>query len=285
VTPVAAARLALAAWALGAGAAAADVVVLSQPSVPQYAETAAGFREVRTADVVDAADDAAVKAALSRRPAVVVAIGSKALEVARARAAGSSVVAAAVLSLAAGEAGVGMEARAEGTVAALRSLAPGVKRLVVLHPPGAEVAVADARSASRAAGFDPEFLEVGDLADFQGTFRRALEDRDAVWILPDPRLARPDVVKFMVTTCLERRLPLLGFLDGMTRTGALLSVAADFRAIGREAARLTSEVESRPQGARDVPPRFAPGKLSVNERVREMLGLPGHPPRGAEIVR
>jgi ABC-type uncharacterized transport system substrate-binding protein len=194
-------------------------------------------------------------------------------------------VAAAVLALGAGDAGVGMEARAEETVAALRSLAPGAKRVVVLHPPGAKVAVADARAACRAAALDPTFLEVGDLSDFQGTFRRALEDRDAIWILPDPRLARPDVVKFMVTTCLERRVPLLGFLDGMTRTGALLSVAADFRAIGREAARLAGEVESRPEGARDVPPRFAQGKLTVNERVREMLGLPGRPPRGAELVR
>jgi len=270
---------------LAAAPAAADVVVLSQPSVPQYAEAVAGFREVRPADVVDAGNEAAVGAALERRPAVVVAIGSKALEVARTRAAGSAVVAAAVLSLGAGEAGVGMEARAQETVRALRSLAPGVKRVVALHAPGGGEAVADARAAARAAGLEVTFQEVGDLTDFQATFKRAAEDRDAVWILPDPRLARPDVVKFMVTTCLERRVPLLGFLDGMTRTGALLSVAADFRAIGREAARLASEVESRPQGARDVAPRFAPGKLTVNERVREMLGLPGRAPAGAELVR
>jgi len=270
---------------LAAAPAAADVVVLSQPSVPQYAEAVAGFREVRPADVVDAGNEAAVGAALERRPAVVVAIGSKALEVARTRAAGSAVVAAAVLSLGAGEAGVGMEARAQETVRALRSLAPGVKRVVALHAPGGGEAVADARAAARAAGLEVTFQEVGDLTDFQATFKRAAEDRDAVWILPDPRLARPDVVKFMVTTCLERRVPLLGFLDGMTRTGALLSVAADFRAIGREAARLASEVESRPQGARDVAPRFAPGKLTVNERVREMLGLSGRAPAGAELVR
>jgi len=270
---------------LAAAPAAADVIVLSQPSVPQYAEATAGFREIRSTEIVDLADDAAVGAALERRPAVVVAIGSKALEVARARAAGSAVVAAAVLSLGAGDAGVGMEARAQETVRALQALAPGARRVVVLHAPGAGVAVADARAAARAAGLEATFEEIGELADFQATFRRAAEERDAVWILPDPRLARPDVVKFMVTTCLERRIPLLGFLDGMTRTGALLSVAADFRAIGREAARLATEVEARPQGARDVSPRFAQGKLTVNERVREMLGLPGRAPAGAELVR
>ncbi|HSN90602.1 MAG TPA: hypothetical protein VLS93_05200, partial [Anaeromyxobacteraceae bacterium] len=127
---------------LAAAPAAADVVVLSQPSVPQYAEAAAGFREIRPTDVVDAGDEAAVGAALERKPAVVVAIGSRALEVARARATGSLVVAAAVLALGAGDAGVGMEARAQETVRALRALAPGAKRVVALHGPGAGQAVA-----------------------------------------------------------------------------------------------------------------------------------------------
>jgi ABC-type uncharacterized transport system substrate-binding protein len=273
---------AAAALALAAGAARADVVVLSQPGVPQYAEVAAGFREVRQAATVDVADEAAVESALGRG-AVVVAIGSKALEVARARAGEGAIVAAAVLGQPADAIGVGMEARAQDAVRTLLSLAPRARRVSVLHAPGAAATVADARAAARAAGLDAAFLEVGDAGGFQETFRAALEGRDAVWILADARLARPDLVKFMVTACLERRVPLVGFLEGMTRTGALLSVSADFRAIGREAARVAAEVEARPAARPSL--RFAPGKVSVNERVREMLGLPGRAPEGAEIVR
>jgi ABC-type uncharacterized transport system substrate-binding protein len=262
------------------------VVVLSQPQVAQYSEVVAGFREVRGAAVVDVADEAAVRAALGPSADVVVAVGSRALEVARARAGRATVIAAAVLSPGVDVPGVGMEARAQDVVRALHAIAPRARRLAVLHAPGASAAAADARAAARAAGLDPELLEVADLADFQASFRRWIEGRDAIWILPDPRLARPDIVKFMVTTCLERRVALVGFLEGMTRTGALLSVAADFRAIGRAAAQLASEAEGRSPGARaGLGRRFAPGKLSVNERVRELLGLDGRAPEGAELVR
>lgn len=280
--------LAVLAVAAQPGLAAAAIVVLGQPEVPQYAEAAAAFHKVRPESAVNAADAAAVDAAFARAPDVVVAIGPRALEIARRRAGGAVVVAAGVLAPEPGDrlTAVPMEPRAQEALAALAALAPEVKRVVALHPPGARAILQDARAAARAAGLQVEFRELGDLADFQGAFRRATEGAQAVWLLPDPRLARPEVVKFMVTTCLERRVPLVGFVDGMTRIGALLSVSADFPAIGREAARLAAELEARPPDARhEVPLRLVAGKLSVNERVREMLRLPGRPPAGADVYR
>ncbi len=285
-----AARVAIAALLAAAGAARAEVVLLTQPAVQQYAEVVAAFREVRGVTPVDVANGAGLQEALGKRPEVVVAVGSKALEVARARAEGAIIVAVAVLSPDPGRRGevtaVPMESRSQDVVRALAAIAPGAKRVLLLHPSGSRAVLADARAAARAAGLEVEPHELTDLGDFQALFRRLAEGHDAIWLLPDPRLAKPDVVKFMVTSCLERRVPLIGFLDGMTRTGALLSVSADFRAIGREAARLVADVEARPREARaSVPFRFAPGKLSVNDRVRQMLGLSGRAPDGAEVVR
>ena len=65
--------------------------------------------------------------------------------------------------------------------------------------------------------------------------RELLQGQQALWLLPDARLARPEVAKYLVATCLERKLPLIGFLAGMAQVGALVAVAADFDAIGREA--------------------------------------------------
>jgi len=278
--------LAAALAALFAASAAADVLVVTQPEVAQYGDVLAGFREVRPADPVDARNEEAVRAALARKPAVVVAIGSKAAALVRAAAPAGTVIAAGVLGgeAARGYAAVPLEARAADAARALGTLAPRVRKVAVLHPAGAGAAVADARAAARAAGLEPTFWPLAELTDFQGLFRRAAEGADAVWLLADPRLARPELVKFMVTFCLERRVPLVGFLDGMTRTGALVSIAADFRAIGREAAHLAADLEARPPEG-PTPFRFAPGKVSVNERVREMLQLGGAVPAGAETVR
>ncbi len=271
------------ALALLATAARGETVVLSQAGVPQYAEVLAGYVETRRAEPVEATNDEAVKAAMARGPTAVVAIGSRAIVASRAHH-GPAVVAAGVLAPeleATG--GVPLEARGAEALRALAALAPRVRKIVAIHPAGAAALLADAHAAAKASGLELRPQPIEALGDFPATFRRALEDADAVWVLADPRLARPELVKFMVTTCLERRVPLVGFLDGMTRTGALLSVSTDFRAVGREAARLATDAEAR--GGGKVPLRFVPGKLTVNARVLEMLQLGGTAPAGAEIVR
>jgi ABC-type uncharacterized transport system substrate-binding protein len=276
------AGLALAAAGL---ARAAEVAVVTQPGVAQYAEVLAGLREGRATEPVDVGDAAAVAAALARRPAAVIAIGSKALEALRGKA-GAPVVAAGVLGLEPGPSltGVPMDVRPAAALELLAALAPRARRVLALHPPGASAVVAAARGAAKALGLEVEFATVEDLADFQGAFRRLLEGRDAVWLLADPRLARPELVKFMAGACLERRVPLVGFLDGMTRAGALASVSADFRAIGREAGKLADDVAARGPGA--APPlRWVDGKITINARVLDALQPGGHPPPGAEIVR
>jgi ABC-type uncharacterized transport system substrate-binding protein len=104
--------------------------------------------------------------------------------------------------------------------------------------------------------------------------------------MPDTRIARPDLVKFMIATCLERHLPLFGFVDGMTRAGTLASVSADYGAIGRDTGRLASAIASKPKPDRlGVPFRFSAGLLSINERTREALDLGGTVPSGATTMR
>ena len=77
----------------------ADVAILTQREVPQYARVIEGLRaaggELR---VVDLGDLPALEALLAHPPVVVVAVGGRAFEVARARALRSAIVAAAVLN-------------------------------------------------------------------------------------------------------------------------------------------------------------------------------------------
>ncbi len=287
----AARRGAAAALLLAAGAARASApVVLTQAAVPQYAQVVEGIRRVApAAEAIDGGDAAAVDAALQAAPEVIVAVGSKAYDVARARGGAAAIVAAAVLGPdVAGRrdvSAVPMEARGADAIEALLALEPRARRILVLHPPGAAQAVADAQAAGRRAGVELDVRALDELDGFQGAFRSMLKGHDAVWLLPDPRLARPEIVKFMVSACLEERVPLVGFLEGMTRAGALLSVSADFPAIGREAARLAADLAQRPGGERSLPFRFVPGRISVNDRTREALALPGTPPPRAEVIR
>ncbi len=266
-----------------AGAANAEVVLLTQRDVPQYAQVAAAFQrarpDTRTVDVSSGA--------LSAQDGdVVVAVGSRAFETARNAPGGFSVVLAAVLNpeLTGRHAvtGVPMEARPADAIAALRAIAPAAKRILVLHPPGTPPALAEARAAAEKAGLTLDARALEDLTGLDKTFPQLVANADAVWLFADARLARPDVAKYLVGACLQRRIPLIGFLEGMARVGAALAVTADFEAIGREAAKVAGDVAAK-HGT--VPLRFAPGKVYVNAKTLEELSLSGKVPANAEVIR
>lgn len=280
-------KAALAIALLSAGAARADVVLLAQRDVPQYAQVATAFQKAnpraRIADISDGAP------AVSDAD-VIVAIGSKAFELAKGQPGSAAIVAAAVLTPQPGGrhpiTAVPMESRAADALDALRALAPGARKVLALHPPGDSPMLAEARAAARARGLSVEFRQLTDLSGLEQAMREMLQGQQALWLLPDARLARPEVAKFLVATCLERKLPLIGFLAGMAQVGALVAVSADFEAIGREAARLASDLAARAPSARGgVPFRFVAGRVLVNGRTAQELGLSGEPPPGAEMVR
>jgi ABC-type uncharacterized transport system substrate-binding protein len=275
---------------LAAAPARAEIAILTQPAVAQYAQVVEGYRGVAAAAVVDVEDASALEALLARDPAVVVAVGRKAFDVALARATRSAIVAAGVLAPdpqgRADVTAVPLEVRAADAVAALAALAPRARRVVAVHGPESGQAVADALAAARKQGLEVDLRPFTDEASFRWAFLGYLQNHDAIWLLPDARLAKPDLVHFMARACTERRVALMGFLEGMTRAGALLSVAADLPGIGREAARLAADVASRPPEKRHhIPFRFAAGRVVVNDRVRATTALGGTLPRDAEVIR
>jgi putative ABC transport system substrate-binding protein len=178
--------------------------------------------------------------------------------------------------------GVPMEARPSDALIALKAMAPSVRRVLVLHPPGIPPVLAEAQAAAARHGITLEPRALDDLAGLDRTFPDLAAGMDAVWLLADARFARPDVAKYLIGACLQRKVPLIGFLEGMAKVGAALAVTADFEAIGREAAKLAGEAVSRRTA---VPLRFAPGKLYVNARTVEELNLSGKIPAAAEVFR
>jgi ABC-type uncharacterized transport system substrate-binding protein len=270
---------------------AAGILVLTQADVPQYAQVVASLKaELPAAEVVEAGDASSVSAAQKRSPEVAVAVGTKAFDVAKAQLHGIPLVAAAVLGPDRGGraevTAVPLESRPADALAALIALAPSARRVVAIFPPGS-AALEEARRAARASGLEVEFRPLPELSGFQELFRSAIAGHDAVWLLPDARLARPEIVRFMVSSCVEQRVVLVGFLEAMTRAGALLSVSADFEAIGKAAARLTVQLADNSKKAQraELPFFFAPGKVSVNARTREVLGLSADVPESYSVIR
>ncbi len=267
------------------------VLVLSQQRVPVYAQVLKGFALAYrgVSDEIDVDDQPALSAAFGRSPELVVALGSKAFDVAKSHWADTAVLAAAVpvanASARSQVVAVPTETRASDALAVLSALVPGAKRVAAFYPATNASLLADAQQAASVAGLDVSFKPVNDPESFRSQFKGALAGHDAAWVLPDNRLATIEMFSFMAQTCQDARIPLIGFNDGMTAAGALASVSVDYREVGRESAKLAVELVAMPKAQRGgVPSRFASGKVTVNEKTMAALAVKGKPPARAQLV-
>jgi ABC-type uncharacterized transport system substrate-binding protein len=280
------------AFVLGQSGGDAPLLVLCQPGVKDYAQVLKGFGLTHKgiSDEVDVDNPAAIDAAASRSPEIVVALGSKAFEVTKSRWAGVPVVAAAISATsAAGRTSVTAvptETRAADALTLLAALAPGLKKVAAFYPASNTPLLADARQAAQASGLNVTFNAVADVGSFQGQFKSEIVGNEAAWVLPDNRLVSGELFEFMAQTCLEAKVALIGFNDGMTAAGALGSVAVDYKEVGKEAARLTMDVAAAPKSQRGTQPfRFAVGRVTVSQKTMSALGIRGSPPPRATVLK
>lgn len=94
---------------------------------------------------------------------------------------------------------------------------------------------------------------------------------DALWIVPDPGFLDAMSVKYLLKYAATEGLPLIGYSDGFTRSGAVLSLAGDHRDMGRQAADVVERLKTGESPARVQPPRHV--RMLINLRVAARLGI------------
>jgi putative ABC transport system substrate-binding protein len=213
---------------------------------------------------------------------VVVAVGRKALAAARASAsADAAVVFCMVLGVTSADlgrasTGVPLESDPRITVARIRQIAPGAKRVGLIYDPaGSALFVERARAAAAEAGLTLVATSVAGSAQAKSTAEGMAGKIDGLWLPPDPRIYSRELSAYLLGFASERKLPLFGFLESFTEAGALASMSPDYADVGDRAGKLAAEVAARPAASRlPVPPlAYAPGDLSINLNTAQALGL------------
>lgn len=259
-------------------AAGAGVLILTDGRVAQYREALDAARDtLREATVVDLSEpDAAAKAG---KAVVILAIGQRAAQLAQSSAPSVPIVTCMVLGGATGSrnvTGLRMEVSPDAQLGSFRRVHANMKRVGVIYQPRASAAyLAEAERIAGGLGITLTARPVNDAREVRSAITELAGNIDALWLFPDPQLITPDMFNFLLVFTLERKLPLLGFLDSFTRAGALASMAPDYKAIGQRAARLAGELAARPPEARlPVPPMVgSPGTLSINLKTARQLGI------------
>lgn len=268
--------LLVAAPALAAPAAGPVLVVRSQDLGPYLAAEDAFARAWGgpVERLALSAGDAALERALAQKPQAVVALGQEAARTVLALKPRVPVVCALVPFpewLGQGVVAVPMFASPAAQLRALKGAVPRLERVGVVYDPARTAAlVASWEKAARAAGLSLEREEVKDLAGLAPAVRALAPRVQALWLVPDPALLRPDSFKFLVQTSLERKLPLLATSQAMARAGALLALESDWAEAGQLA---SSALRRLVAGDRDVAAGAPRGALYLNARTAEAIGV------------
>lgn len=100
---------------------------------------------------------------------------------------------------------------------------------------------------------------------------KARGDYDALWILPDASFVDPLSVQYILEYAMQQRLPVVGYSEGFTRNGAVLSLAGNYEDMGRQAGELARRILSGERPPRIQFPRRV--RTYVNLRVARILNL------------
>lgn len=163
-------------------------------------------------------------------------------------------------------------------LAAAKSLLPAAKRLGVIYAASSERLVAEYERAARAIGASLVKREVKDRSQVANALRELIGNIDALLLLPDAATLGVDTFKFLLTTSMDSKVPLIGFSQGQAKAGALLVLEVDYQEMGREAAAAAKRALAGGAAA----PQAPAGSLYINGKSAQLLGVTISPPVKAQ---
>lgn len=255
------------AWAAPARA---TVVLLGSEHAADEKEAIAAARQVAPAFSF-ADEDSSDAAEQLRHAEVILAVGARALTMARTVAPETPVVYALVPAAEAlpGKSitGVALEVPAYVTFAQWKQLRFDGQRVGFVYDKAAAPLVAEVTRAAAALGLTLLARSVDNPARVDAALDELGPKVDALWVVaPLPAAA---AAKW------STKVALVGSDDKATAAGALFSLAPDARDIGRRAARLALGIAGRAPNER-VPlpaPTTSPGALTLNAATAQALGI------------
>ena len=158
----------------------------------------------------------------------------------------------------------------------LKVLAPKISRIGVLFDPRKTQGIFD-RLKQEATNqgitiISEEVLEEHEVSTALKSIEKKIE---ALWLLPDSTVLTEDTLDFIISSTLEKNIPLVAFSAGLVKSGAVIGVYINYKDIGRQAARLSQQLVSNTPSdllGTILPPDQI--RQSINRASGTYLGFP-----------
>ncbi len=140
-------------------------------------------------------------------------------------------------------------------LALLRAVAPGRRRIGILHDPRYSAAlVQDAAAEAEAKGMAVVSIEVDSASRLDRVLAGTVDRVDALLLIADKTLGNAEIVRSLIDFARAQKLPLVGQAGSQVKEGALMSLSPSYTAMGQQAGRLANRI---------VHEKIDPGALAV----------------------
>lgn len=156
----------------------------------------------------------------------------------------------------------------------LRNIDKKIKRVGVIYTPSVnESLVAGARSIAE----DEEFVlipsPISSSQDIQRVLPDLLSKCDALWIPPDPSLISREVIRYIGSTALSKKIPCIGANDRYVRSGAIFTLVTDAVEVGKAAGDLANQILKGATPGKLAIPELQKPRVILNLKAAGLLGL------------
>jgi len=264
-----------------------QVLALLSAEFPPYQEAAEGFEascgcEVRRVSLAAAGPRYPLEAEVeATRPALVLAVGPRALEAASQL---TDVPVVYVMVVSPDPAalslrnvtGVRMAISPEEQLGRFLRAVPGLRRIGLIYDPARSAEfVRRAREAAGKAGVSLVTAETGSAREVPARLAALRGRIDAFWMIPDTTVVTPQTAEAILLLTAADRVPVLTFSERYVKLGALMSMSVGVSAgdMGRQAGRIGMDILRRGRVVENGYAYAEQGRLSVNYAVAGRMGL------------
>lgn len=211
---------------------------------------------------------------LSKKPDIIVAVGTEAAEGCSGKTGGVPTIFTMVLNpylLKLNMSGVSLDISAKAQIQGLQKVLPGAKRIGVIYNP---VVSAPLISAAQKENISLIASPIRSESQVVPALKNMLYQRkiDAFWLVPDPIVANQAIAKYILETTLKANIPVFAPSPVFVKNGALFSISADYAKIGRQTVKCIQKILANGKGKISIE-EPADSLLTINLKTAELMNI------------
>jgi ABC-type uncharacterized transport system substrate-binding protein len=210
---------------------------------------------------------------LSKKPDIIVAIGSEAAEGLSDNTNCIPTIFTMVLNpylLNINMSGVAMDVSAKVQIQALRKILPKAEKIGVIYNPAVSASFV---AVSKKEGISLIASPASSVSQIMPALEKMLAQQiDVFWLIPDPIVASQSMARYILETTLKANVPVMAPSPSFVRNGALFSVSAGYDKIGKQTVRLIQRILAKGVSKVSIE-EPAELLLTINVKAAELMNI------------